>query len=188
MILIKQNGQVYEISFRYDPTIVQLIKQVPQKQWVSESKHWTIPVAHLGLFLNQLKGTMYEDQVKIESDEHLGENQELEHSTPIPRLDVSQVPLYVKEGGKLYDHQIDFMRWVIYREAFQQNFHGFILADQMGAGKSLEAMNLAIYNKFAIGFKRCLIICCVNTAKYHWYDDINEHSQGNFIPYILGTR
>nr|DAE87781.1 MAG TPA: HepA-related protein (HARP) [Caudoviricetes sp.] len=29
MILIKQNGQVYEISFRYDPTIVQLIKQVP---------------------------------------------------------------------------------------------------------------------------------------------------------------
>lgn len=188
MILIKQNGQVYEISFRYDPTIVQLIKQVPQKQWVSESKHWTIPVAHLGLFLNQLKGTMYEDQVKIESDEHLGENQEIEHSTPIPRLDVSQVPLYVKKGGKLYDHQIDFMRWAIYREAFQQNFHGFILADQMGAGKSLETMNLAIYNKFAIGFKRCLIICCVNTAKYHWYDDIKEHSQGKFIPYILGTR
>ena len=132
MILIKQNGQVYEISFRYDPTIVQLIKQVPQKQWVSESKHWTIPVAHLGLFLNQLKGTMYEDQVKIESDEHLGEDQEIEHSTPIPRLDVSQLPLYVKKGGKLYDHQIDFMRWAIYREAFQQNFHGFILADQMG--------------------------------------------------------
>lgn len=188
MILIKQNGQVYEISFRYDPTIVQLIKQVPQKQWVSESKHWTIPVAHLGLFLNQLKGTMYEDQVKIESDEHLGENQEIEHSTPIPRLDVSQVPLYVKKGGKLYDHQIDFMRWAIYREAFQQNFHGFILADQMGAGKSLETMNLAIYNKLAIGFKRCLIICCVNTAKYHWYDDIKDHSQGKFIPYILGTR
>ena len=188
MILIKQNGQVYEISFRYDPTIVQLIKQVPQKQWVSESKHWTIPVAHLGLFLNQLKGTMYEDQVKIESDEHLGENQEIEHSTPIPRLDISQVPLYVKKGGKLYDHQIDFMRWAIYREAFQQNFHGFILADQMGAGKSLETMNLAIYNKLAIGFKRCLIICCVNTAKYHWYDDIKEHSQGKFIPYILGTR
>lgn len=188
MILIKQNGQVYEISFRYDPTIVQLIKQVPQKQWVSESKHWTIPVAHLGLFLNQLKGTMYEDQVKIESDEHLGENQEIEHSTPIPRLDVSQVPLYVKKGGKLYDHQIDFMRWAIYREAFQQNFHGFILADQMGAGKSLETMNLAIYNKLAIGFKRCLIICCVNTAKYHWYGDIKDHSQGKFIPYILGTR
>lgn len=188
MILIKQNGQVYEISFRYDPTIVQLIKQVPQKQWVSESKHWTIPVAHLGLFLNQLKGTMYQDQVKIESDEHLGENQEIEHSTPIPRLDVSQIPLYVKKGGKLYDHQIDFMRWAIYREAFQQNFHGFILADQMGAGKSLETMNLAIYNKLAIGSKRCLIICCVNTAKYHWYDDIKDHSQGKFIPYILGTR
>ena len=188
MIHIKQNGQVYEVSFRYDPTLIQLIKQVPQKQWVSESKHWTIPVVHLGLLLNQLKGTMYEDQVKIESDEHLGENQEIEHSTPIPRLDVSQVPLYVKKGGKLYDHQIDFMRWAIYREAFQQNFYGFILADQMGAGKSLETMNLAIYNKLAIGFKRCLIICCVNTAKYHWYDDIKEHSQGKFIPYILGTR
>ena len=136
MILIKQNGQVYEISFRYDPTIVQLIKQVPQKQWVSECKHWTIPVVHLGLFLNQLKGTMYEDQVKIESSEHLNENQELERSTLIPNIDVSQVPFHVKEGCKPYKHQIDFMKWALYREAIQSNFNGFILADQQGLGKA----------------------------------------------------
>ena len=188
MILIKQNGQVYEISFRYDPTIVQLIKQVPQKQWVSESKHWTIPVAHLGLFLNQLKGTMYEDQVKIESSEHLNENQELERSTPIPNIDVSQVPFYVKEGCKPYKHQIDFMKWALYREAIQSNFNGFILADQQGLGKTIQLFNLAVYNRLAIGCKRCLIICCINAAKYHWYEDIKDHSQGKFIPYILGTR
>lgn len=188
MILIKQNGQVYEISFRYDPTIVQLIKQVPQKQWVSESKHWTIPVAHLGLFLNQLKGTMYEDQVKIESDEHINENQEIEHSTPIPKIDVSQVPFYVKKGAHPYKHQIDFMKWALYREAIQANFNGFILADQQGLGKTIQLFNLAVYNQLAMDCKRCLIICCVNAAKYHWYEDIKDHSQGKYIPYILGTR
>ena len=188
MILIKQNGQVYEISFRYDPTIVQLIKQVPQKQWVSESKHWTIPVAHLGLFLNQIKGTMYEDQVKIESDEHINENKEIEHSTPIPKIDVSQVPFYVKKGAHPYKHQIDFMKWALYREAIQANFNGFILADQQGLGKTIQLFNLAVYNHLAIDCKRCLIICCVNAAKYHWYEDIKDHSQGKYIPYILGTR
>ena len=110
MIHIKQNGRVYEISFRYDPTIVHLIKQVPQKQWVSESKHWTIPVEHLGLFINQIKGTVYENQVVVDSEEHIGENSELETSTAIPDIDISNVPFYVKKGCEPYKHQIDFMK------------------------------------------------------------------------------
>lgn len=188
MISVRQNVDVYEIKFKYDPTLVQLVKLVPGRVWHSEDKMWTIPLSSLGMFLNQIKGTMYEEQVKIESEEHIDENAELEHSTPIPNYNVSKVPFLVKEGFKPYDHQIDFMKWSLYRENVQHNMHGFILADTMGLGKTVETLNLANVNKMAYRFKHCLIICCVNPAKYHWQRDIEEHSRGKFHPYILGTR
>ena len=62
MIRVYQNGEVYEVSFKYDPTLVNIIKQVPGKQWLPKSKLWTIPVDRLGFLLNQLKGTMYEER------------------------------------------------------------------------------------------------------------------------------
>ena len=187
MISVKQNGQVYEIKFSYDPTLIQLIKQVPGKQWISSAKHWTIPVEHLGLFINQIKGTMYEDQVVLNSDEHIGENRELGKSTEIPDIDISDAHFYVKEGCSPYKHQLDFMKWAIHRQN-QGNLNGFLLCDQQGLGKTIELLNLAIYNRQKYGFCRCLIICCVNPAKYHWYNDIVDHTRGKFVPYILGTR
>lgn len=187
MVRVVQNGAVYEISFKYDPTLIHMVKQVPQRQWAPESKRWTIPVEHLGLFLNQVKGTAYEDQVVIISNEHLGKNEEMEDSTKIPDIDISDVHFYVKKGGKPYSHQLDFMKWAIHRQN-NGNFHGFILADQQGLGKTLQTMQLAIYNREKYNFARCLVICCVNSAKYHWYQDIYDHSQGRYAPYILGTR
>ena len=36
--------------------------------------------------------------------------------------------------------------------------------------------------------KHCLIICCVNSAKYNWVDDIIKHTNGEYTPYLLGSR
>lgn len=38
MILIRQNGDKYEVRFKYDDHIVFLIKQCPSKCWVPEDK------------------------------------------------------------------------------------------------------------------------------------------------------
>lgn len=184
MISVVQNHDVYEIKFPYDATLVNLVKQVPGRCWVNTAKHWTIPTQHLGLFLNQVKGTMYEDQVVIKSDEHINENASLDESTKIPNYDISNLKMF----GHPYEHQKDFMKWALYRQNVQHNMHGFLLCDQQGLGKSLEATLLAVYNKLVYKFKRCLVICCVNTAKYHWYEDIMKHSENKYVPYILGTR
>ena len=65
---------------------------------------------------------------------------------------------------------------------------GFVLADEMGCGKSLETMNWAMYLKEKYNAKHCLIIACVNSAKYNWRADIEKHTNGKEVPYILGTR
>ena len=53
---------------------------------------------------------------------------------------------------------------------------------------TIEVMNLALYNKKFNHIKHCLIITCVNSAKYNWVEDIKKHTNGQEVPYILGSR
>ena len=187
MITIRQCGDVYEVKFKYDPYAIALIKNVPGRKWLSSSKVWTIPNDKLGWLLNEFKGTQYEHQITIQSYEDINKNETLDATTNIPDIDVSDVPFYVKEGAAPFKHQIDFMKYAIHRE---MNGHrsGFILADDQGLAKTCETMNLALYNRQHRHFKHCLVICCVNSAKYNWQQDIFDHTRGAEKPYILGTR
>lgn len=187
LITIIQDNDKYRIQFRYDSNLVFLIKQVPGKMWEPTKKYWTIPSDKLGFFLAQIKGTPYERQTEIFSDENIGQDEELPITAEIPDIDVSDYKFRVMKGGHPYKHQIDFMKYAIARER-SGKMSGFLLLDEMGAGKSAESLNLAVYNKQYLGVKHVLIICCINTSKYNWMDDIRKHTQGEFEPYLLGTR
>lgn len=189
MILVIENRSknVYEIKFNYDPVFIEMVKQVAGRRWVPESKLWTIPRDRLGFLLNQVKGTPYERMLEIHSQEDINVNAKIGTTKYIPNIDISRVHQYVQEGGQLFNHQKDFLKYALYR---QQNGYtdGFILADQPGAGKTLEVTNLALYNRDNRGSKHCLIICCVNSAKYNWEQDILKHTNGQEHAYILGAR
>lgn len=187
MINVIQNDKVYEISFPYDINVISLIKNVPGRCWVPERKIWTIPLDRLGFLINQFKGTDYESSLNIVSDEKIGENQNLSTTIYIPNIDISNFDPQVKEGYSLYQHQIDFLKWSVNRER-SGHMQGFVLADSQGLGKTLEVMNLALYNKQVYGYKHCLIICCINSSKYNWQHDILVHTKGKYAPYIIGSR
>lgn len=187
MVNIIQNGEVYEVSFRYDKYLIELVKQVPGRQWIPKSKLWTIPRVNLGMLLNKLKGTSYESQINLRSNEDINKNEKIDDTTKIPDIDISKVKMCVEKGKKPYQHQLDFMKFAIDRQN-NGNCNGFLCADSAGLGKTLEAMNLALYNRKALKFKHCLIICCVNSSKYNWLADIQKHTNGKEVPYILGSR
>lgn len=187
MITVKQNNEIYEISFPYDPMVVEYVKRVPGRSWISSAKIWTIPKDKLGFLLAQFKGTTYEGTLNIISNEQINQNASLDVTVEIPNIDISKVPLYVKQGSQLYAHQIDFMKYGIYRQ-LQGNMNGYIIADDPGLGKSLESMELALYNRKQYKFQHCLILCCVNSSKYNWVKDIEEHTNNKYHPYILGSR
>ncbi len=188
MITIQQNEDKYEVRFRYDPEIVELVKNVPGKSWNPNQKFWTIPKDRLGMLLAQFKATPYESQVRIISDEHLNENAVLAASGSIPEnIDLSDVHYRIQNGCTPFKHQIDSMKY--YKGRRSANcLSGFILADEPGAGKTTQIVNIGIYKKETQGSKHCLIITCVNSAKYNWRDDIDKHTNGEFEGYILGTR
>ena len=187
MITAVQNQDVYIIRFGYDPEIVRLVKNVPGRRYDPDHKYWTIPLDRIGFFLIQLQGTPYESQIKVYTAEHVNENATLDATDKIPDVDLSNVPLYVQDGSHLFQHQLDFMKYAIDRQNHGL-YSGFILADEMGLGKTTEVMNLALYNRKFNKIKHCLIIACVNSAKYNWIYDIQKHTNGQEIPYLLGTR
>ena len=187
MINIVQNGDVYEVSFRYDPELISMVKNVTGRKWNADSKFWTIPTMFLGMLLAQLQGTQYEQQVKIQSYENIGVNEHLDSTKEIPNIDISDVNFQVAPGLSPYHHQLDFMKFSIYRQ-MMGNMNGFILADEQGLAKTIEIANIAMYNREHYGFKHCLIIACVNSAKYNWREDIIKHTEGREVPYLLGSR
>jgi len=61
-----------------------------------------------------------------------------------------------------------------------------LIADDMGLGKSLESITIALGKKQQYGLKHCLVICGVNSLKWNWVQEIEEHS--NEKAYVLGQR
>ena len=189
MISVVENLQnhTYDIKSKYDPIFIEYIKQVPGRKWNPDSKIWTVPSDKLGWLVKAVSGTKYESQIVIYSSEKLGENAELGAVSEIPDIDISKVPFYIKCGAKPYPHQIDTLKYAIDRYD-RGNHSGFILADEPGLGKTASAMNVALYGREHWGFKHCLIISCVNSAKYNWISDIADHTDGKEIPYLIGER
>lgn len=186
-IQINQNGNYYEIKFKYDPTLVAMIKQIPGKEWNPGEKLWRIHKDKLGMLLNMLKGSKYADAYELQSNEQIGENAEIEPTTTIPNVDLTGIKLFVEDGSKLYPHQLDFMKYAIDRQ--RKGYRsGFLCADSPGLGKTIESVNYAMYNKLYNRYKHCLVICNVNTSKYNWQDDIKKHTNGKMSGYILGSR
>lgn len=188
MILVQQHGDIYNVKFSYDEQLISLIKQVPGRKWEPELKFWTIPRDKLGFLISQLKGTRYEHELNVESQEHINENAVLGTSGNIPKdIDISDVNFRIDDGCKPFEHQLDTFRY--YKNRYNSGMRsGFILADEPGGGKTVQVTNLGIYKKETQGAQHCLIIVCVNSAKYNWREDILKHTKGEFDAYILGTR
>lgn len=84
MILVKQQGNLYNIQFKYNQQVIELIKAVPGRRWVPEDKMWTIPADKLGFLIAQFKATPFESELKIVSQEQLNENATVEGVKEIP--------------------------------------------------------------------------------------------------------
>ena len=187
MITVTQHNDQYEIRFPYDQTIVEHVKNVPGREWHPDTKCWTIPLARLGFFIAQVKGTPYERQVQIFSNEDINVNASIDESNVVPDIDISEYKYQVQTGLKPYNHQLDSLKFAKWR--YENGLKsGFILADEPGGAKTCQVFNIGRYMRQFHGSQHCLIIACVNSAKYNWKEDILKHSDDQEDPYILGTR
>ena len=83
-------------------------------------------------------------------------------------------------GYKLFDYQVEGIKYGLTHQ-------NWLLLDEQGLGKSLQAIKLAEYKKHHMDLKHCLIVCGVNSLKWNWQREIEK-----FCRYekgiVLGTK
>ena len=149
------------LTFDYNKEIVASVKALRARFWDPDTKRWEIEYREL----NELKSALSSFNWVIENEDIVPDAIELDSS--------------VKFKTSPMSHQVEAV-------AFGLDHSRFLLADDQGLGKTKEVIDLALIRKKAQNFKHCLIICCVNSLKWNWLEEIEKHSYET--GYILGQR
>lgn len=75
---------------------------------------------------------------------------------------------YISDTTQYYPHQIEGVRWLAKRSSF-------LLADDMGLGKSLQALTVAAVD-FEKGWAERVLIVCPATLKGNWENEAAKHT------------
>ena len=150
------------LSFPYDEDILVFVRSLPSRFWHADAKEWEIPLNRLADCINKFNG--YEVELKGEL-------------TALVEKKLPSIQFEFKT--KPFDHQIDGFNYGLLHD-------NWLLGDQQGLGKTKTIIDLAVAKKQLLGYKHCLIICCVNGLKWNWVHEIHTHSDED--AHILGQK
>lgn len=146
------------IKFPYDPEIIAEVKKLPQRIWDIKKKHWTAPITIGVLELADKYEFEVEDSVREKileltkkSTELLVQSTSTDADINIPTLNGTLMP-YQKAGV-----------------AYAGSVGRCLIADQMGLGKTVEAIAALEYRD---AFPA--IIVCPASLKENWKREINK--------------
>lgn len=150
------------ISFDYDAHIVDIIKSFPTRVYNVKTKSWEVPFNKLGEVVNQLS----DYDIEIKGKYISLEKEEVE------------IPEGFEFKTQPFEHQIDGFKFGLSNDKW-------LLGDEQGLGKTKQIIDIAVAKKLN-GAKHCLVICCVNSLKWNWANEVKTHS--NEDAWILGQR
>ena len=151
------------VSFKYDMELVELMRSLPIRFYHKDTKEWEVPIDKI----EYIKSQIPHKTVKIMGN--LNEN----------NYDSNYIPKGFSFKTTPFSHQIDGFKYGLCHNKW-------LLGDEQGLGKTKQVIDIAVAKKLQHNYKHCLIICCVNSLKWNWFNEVNTHS--NELPYILGMR
>ena len=157
------------LKFPYNQNIVNIIRDLPIRYWHKEQKEWEIPFK----YFDKLKDTFKNYQLNIVNLDEIQKLMDLNNKM------INYIPKDYKFKINAFKHQIEGIEFGLKNDKF-------VLGDEQGLGKTMQAINIACIKKQLKGYKHCLIICGVNGLKWNWQKEIEKHS--NEYSLILGTR
>ena len=162
-ILVKYSAFV---SFDYNGTIVQYIKNMSTRVYNPENHTWEMPVSNIIGLCNKFEN----EEIEI-----TGIYRDMEDK----KLDNIKIPETYKFKTKPFAHQLDGVKFGLANRKF-------LLCDDQGLGKTKQVIDLAGCLSQTANINKVLIVCGVNSLKYNWQSEIEIHS--NEKGWVLGTR
>ena len=148
------------VSFEYDGRIVEAIRSMPTRFYNPNSHEWEVPFNQMGALVDKLTGF----DIEITSDKYIS----------LAKKEV-EIPSDFEFKTKPYEHQIEGFKYGLLNDRW-------LLGDEQGLGKTKQVIDIAVARKV----KHCLIICCVNSLKWNWRNEVYTHS--NEEAWILGQQ
>lgn len=153
----------FSITFNYNQSIVDTVKQIPNAIYHKKFKSWEIPATSLSravqllLNLDSIDLTLLEDREEDSKEVVLNEN-------------------YLTRP---FDYQLDGIKYGLQHDKW-------LLLDSPGLGKTLQMIYLVqeLIEKGEVN--HCLVVCGVNALKYNWKKEIEKHSK--MTARVLGER
>lgn len=163
--VLAEDGVILYLQFSYDPELIQEIKQLDGKKWVSAWKRWEVPIStEVVERLKELDFTLTEDILKWGNGA----------PTPIERK-IDWNVLQIKK--ELYEFQKEGVEFIESKKGRA------LVADEMGLGKTIQAITyLQLHPEL-----RPAIIICPSSLKLNWMKEWEE-STNNTLPEVLYGR
>lgn len=143
-MIITRTSKEFRIEFKYNPTLVDKVKELPQRRFDSINKCWTVPIEfekEIGVFAHRFNfafGTQADEEKYFDT-------------LPLPELD-QEINLKMK----LFPYQANGVAYAIEKKRV-------IIGDQPGLGKTAQAIAaVTATNQFP-----CLVIC-PSSLKINW--------------------
>lgn len=151
------------VYFEYKPELVDVMHQIPNAIFHKKDKVWETPLTELSRLITFMHN--YDDiDLTLLGDEPKKEDK-----------------VYSLMGYKTtpYDYQIEGVQ-------FGLNHDKCLILDQPGLGKTIQCIYIA-QERYAKGeIEHCLIVCGLNTLKFNWKKEIEQHS--DLSVRLLGQR
>ena len=163
---VKVNGETaLFISFPFNTTILNAVRNLPERWWHQDIKQWETPFNSLDKLISKLQN--FEIEINIPEEVNISKTKETE------------VPKDFQFKTKPFQHQIEGFKYGL-------QYDKWLLADEQGLGKTKQVIDIAVAKKLQKNYKHCLIICGVNGLKWNWYNEVKIHS--NETAHILGQK
>lgn len=151
------------LIFNYKKEIIDIIKSLDCRVFNKKKNEWEIPICYFSFIINKLSDF---DTISVKLLKVKVEKQE-------------QVIILNPHITNPYKYQEDGIKYGLQRDKW-------LLLDDPGLGKTLQAIYLAEELKEKYSIKHCLIICGINNLKFNWKKEIEKHSALNCT--ILGQK
>lgn len=150
------------ITFDFSFDILDKIKALPSRIYNPSKKEWEVPF----ILLERVKN----DMLSINQDVTIYGLERFNQNKILYDYDFKTKPL---------NHQLELIQYGL-------GHNSFLIGDDMGLGKSKEALDLSQIRKQRGEVHKCLIICGVNALKWNWVEEVQKHT--NDKAWILGQR
>lgn len=151
------------VEFVYKPELVDVMHQLPNAIFHKKDKVWETPLTELSRLITFMHNYDDIDLIMIE-------DKPKQKDKVYSLLDYKTTP---------YDYQLDGIQ-------FGLNHDKCLILDQPGLGKTLQCIYIAQERYYKGEIEHCLIVCGLNTLKFNWKKEIEQHS--DLSVRILGQR